>query len=66
VIFFCLGKTGHGTRAVVEYLARKWPELRKAHDDKSFARCLWFPKHETGNNGPVDWEPVYFEDIYSE
>jgi hypothetical protein len=66
VIFFCLGKTGYGTRATTEYLARNWQELWQTHQDKSFARCLWFPKQDLRNESVVDWQPIYYEDVHSE
>ena len=63
VIFFCLGKTGYGTRAAAEYLARNWQDLWRTHKNQCFARCLWFQK-QSSNTPVVDWEPIYHEDVY--
>ena len=66
VIFFCLGRTGFGTRAATEYLARNWRDMWRTHQDRCFARCLWFPKQDSRNASVVDWEPIFYEDIHSE
>lgn len=63
-IFFCLGRTGYGTRAVAEYFARNWQAMWRDHQDRCFARCLWFPKHDPNKGTFVDWEPIYHEDVY--
>lgn len=63
VIFFCLGVSGQGSRAAVEYLTRNWGKIEKKYENGSFCRCLWFSKADIGKDAP-SWEPVYFDDVY--
>jgi hypothetical protein len=62
VIFFCLGTTGCGSRAAVEYLARNWETLWKEKKDRRFTRCLWFLRQNIHGQSP-SWEPADYEDI---
>lgn len=63
VAFFCVGATGYGSRAAIEYLARNWEDLWSTHKDHSFARCLWFPKKDIRGELP-NWDAVEYEDVH--
>ena len=63
VAFFCVGTTGYGSRAAIEYLARNWENLWETHKDHSFARCLWFPQKDIRGEYP-NWDAVEYEDVH--
>jgi hypothetical protein len=64
-IIFCLGRTGIGSRAAIEYLAHDWKKLWVNHKDSCFASCLWFLKSDINGPSP-SWEPTYSENIYAQ
>jgi hypothetical protein len=63
LIFFCLGTTGEGSRAAVEYLARNWEEMWKKYKERSFALCLWFDKKDIRSPNPT-WEPSESDEVH--
>lgn len=63
LVFFCLGTTGEGSRAAVEYLARNWEKLWRKHKERSFALCIWFSKKDIRSANPT-WDPSAEEEVH--